>query len=142
MRDVSILCSFHAHNDPLFESDPASFIPLTKKEREALPAVWHKVVQTHPVTGKEVFYLNLDPIEFSGATREEGEALLNQVLEVATQTELVYRHQWQPGELIIWDNHSMLHSGTPTDMYEDDCRLMHRSFVYTETNRKTHSKFR
>jgi len=39
LESVSVLSSFHAHNDPLLESDPDSFIPLTVEEREALPPV-------------------------------------------------------------------------------------------------------
>lgn len=132
LDEVSLLCSFHAHNDPLLESDPESFIPLTHRERAALPPVWHRVIQTHPVTGKSLFYLNFDPLEFSGIAFERGRDLLQQVLHIATQPELVYRHRWQPGELLVWDNHAMLHSGTSTDIYETDRRLMHRSFVYTE----------
>ena len=132
LEEVSMLCSFHAHNDPLHKTDPESFIPLTPTEREALPPVWHRVIQTHPVTNKKVFYLNFNPIEFSGIDHERGTELFKAILDIATKPELVYRHQWQPGELLIWDNHAMLHSGTPTDIYETDRRLMHRSFVYTE----------
>jgi taurine dioxygenase len=131
LESVSILSSFHAHNDPLLESDPNSFIALSEQERDALPPVWHKVIQTHPVTGRQVFYLNLDLLEFDGIDDQTGRKLLNQIVGLASQPENVYRHQWTPGELIIWDNHSMLHSGTPTVMYESDRRLMHRSFVYT-----------
>ena len=131
LEDVSLLASFHAHNDPLLESDPDSFISLTPTEREALPPVWHKVVQVHPVTGRKVYYLNLDPLEFRGIDEESGRQLINQLVEFASQPQNVYRHRWQPGELLIWDNHAMLHSGTPTQMYEADRRLMHRSFVYT-----------
>ena len=131
LEEVSLLASFHAHNDPLLESDPDSFISLTPTEREALPPVWHKVVQIHPVTGRKVYYLNLDPLEFRGIDEESGRQLINQLVEFASQPQNVYRHRWQPGELLIWDNHAMLHSGTPTLMYEADRRLMHRSFVYT-----------
>ena len=131
LEDVSLLASFHAHNDPLLDSQPESFIPLTPTEREALPPVWHKVVQVHPVTGRKVYYLNLDPLEFRGIDEESGRQLINQLVEFASQPQKVYRHRWQPGELLIWDNHAMLHSGTPTLMYEADRRLMHRSFVYT-----------
>jgi taurine dioxygenase len=131
LESVSILSSFHAHNDPLLQSDPDSFIALTEQERAALPAVWHRLVQTHPVTGRKVFYLNFDPLEFDGIDDETGRALLQELLELASQPEFVYRHQWRPGELIIWDNHAMLHSGTPTLMYEADRRLMYRAFVYT-----------
>ena len=131
LKGVSVLSSFHAHNDPLFESDPEAFIPLSPKEREALPPVWHRVIQTHPVTGREVFYLNLNPLDFDGIDAERGMKLLEEVLEFASAPDRVYRHHWQPGELIIWDNLAMMHSGTPTHMYEQDRRLMYRSFVYT-----------
>lgn len=131
LRDVSVLACFHAHNDPLLETDPDSFIPLTTDERAALPPVWHRVVQTHPVTGRTVYYLNFNPLEFRGVDDDTGRALMQQALEIASHPDRVYRHRWTPGELIIWDNHAMLHSGTPTYMYEADRRLMLRSFVYT-----------
>lgn len=132
LREVSYQTSFHDHNDPLHDTDPAAFIPLSAREREALPAVWHRIIQTHPVTGRKLFYLNTNPREFDGIDFASGNRLLEQALTLATRPECVYRHRWQPGELIIWDNHAMLHSGTPTDVYEHDRRLMYRSFVYTE----------
>lgn len=131
LEGISILASFHAHNDPLLESDPESFISLTPEERDALPPVWHDLIQVHPVTGRKVFYLNLNPLEFRGIDDATGRQLIEQVLESASRPEYVYRHRWQPGELLIWDNHAMLHSGTPSHMYESDRRLLHRSFVYT-----------
>ena len=131
LEGVSYLTSFHAHNDPLYESDPQAFIPLSPGERDALPPVWHRVVQTHPVSGRRLFYLYRNPIDFDGVELETGNRLMRQALELACAPERVYRHRWQPGELIIWDNHAMLHSGTPTESYAEDRRLMHRSFVYT-----------
>ena len=131
LQDVSFQTSFHAHNDPLYESDPDSFIALADSERAALPAVWHKVIQTHPVTGRKLFYLNTDPLAFDGIDAQNGKELLHQALAIATASNRIYRHRWHPGELIIWDNQAMMHSGTPTLIYEADRRLMHRSFVYT-----------
>ena len=57
LQGVKMLCSFHAHNDPLYDTDPDAFIPLTQNERAALPEVWHDIIQTHPVTGHKVLYL-------------------------------------------------------------------------------------
>ena len=131
LQDVSFQTSFHAHNDPLYETDPDSFIPLADSERAALPPVWHKVIQTHPVTGRKLFYLNTDPLAFDGVDEKTGRELLQQALAVTTAAGRVHRHRWLPGELIIWDNQAMMHSGTPTLSYETDRRLMHRSFVYT-----------
>ncbi len=132
LAGLRMLCSFHAHNDPLHESDPDAFVPLTEAERAALPPVWHDVVQVHPVSGQTVLYMNFDPLAFDGAGAEEGRALLQAALDVATAGDAVYRHRWRPGDLLVWDNHATLHSATPSHMYEHDRRLMHRSFVYTE----------
>ncbi len=137
LSDLEMLCSFHAHNDPLLEADPDSHIPLTKEERRALPPVWHKIVQVHPVTGRTVLYMNFNPIEFNSVSLSMGEEWLQEALAVATQEQYVYRHEWKPGDLLIWDNHAVLHSGTPTACYESDRRLMHRSFVYTQPTERT-----
>jgi alpha-ketoglutarate-dependent 2,4-dichlorophenoxyacetate dioxygenase len=37
-------------------------------------------------------------------------------LEHATQRPFVYRHEWQVGDLVIWDNRATLHRGRPYDM--------------------------
>lgn len=137
LSDLEMLCSFHAHNDPLLEADPDSHIPLTKEERRALPPVWHKIVQVHPVTGRTVLYMNFNPIEFNSVSLSVGEEWLQEALAVATQEQYVYRHEWKPGDLLIWDNHAVLHSGTPTACYKSDRRLMHRSFVYTQPTERT-----
>jgi taurine dioxygenase len=39
----------------------------------------------------------------------EALALLADLLELATQAKYEYRHQWQPGDLVMWDNRSLLH---------------------------------
>ena len=137
LSDLEMLCSFHAHNDLLLEADPDSHIPLTQEERRALPPVWHKIMQVHPVTGRTVLYMNFNPIEFNSVSLSVGEEWLQEALAVATQEQFVYRHEWKPGDILIWDNHAVLHSGTPTACYESDRRLMHRSFVYTQPTERT-----
>jgi alpha-ketoglutarate-dependent 2,4-dichlorophenoxyacetate dioxygenase len=37
-------------------------------------------------------------------------------LEHATQRQFVYRHEWQVGDLVIWDTRCTLHRGRPYDM--------------------------
>ena len=127
---VKLLCSFHAHNDRIIARDPASHEALTPEERAALPDVWHDVVQTHPVTGRKSLYMNRNPLEIEGLEADEGQDILQHLYEHATQPHLVYRHRWTPGDLIIWDNLSSLHSATDVGPYESDRRLMFRSFVY------------
>ena len=69
--------------------------------------------------------------EIEGMSDEEKDDLLVALVAHATQPHLVYRHSWTPGDLIIWDNHATMHSATEIEPYEDDRRLLHRSFIYT-----------
>ena len=47
--------------------------------------------------------------------RAEGRRLLDQLTAHATQRRYVYRHQWQPGDLVMWDNLETMHRGVPFD---------------------------
>jgi alpha-ketoglutarate-dependent taurine dioxygenase len=59
--------------------------------------------------------------------KPEGRALLARLLEWAAQPAFVYRHQWEEGDLVIWNNCSMLHRVVP---YDRDCgRMMHRTSI-------------
>jgi taurine dioxygenase len=42
----------------------------------------------------------------------EARALLADLLEHATHPKYQYRHQWRPGDLLMWDNRSLLHNAT------------------------------
>jgi len=44
--------------------------------------------------------------------------LLMDLLEHATQREFVYRHEWQVGDLVMWDNTSTVHRGRHYDFNE------------------------
>ena len=45
--------------------------------------------------------------------RAEGRKLLDQLTAHATQRRCVYRHQWQLGDLVMWDNLQTMHRGVP-----------------------------
>jgi taurine dioxygenase len=73
-------------------------------------AVIHPIVRTHPESGRKAIYIN--PIRIEGIVgMAEGEALalLADLLEHATQPQHQYRHQWRVGDLVMWDNRSLLH---------------------------------
>jgi taurine dioxygenase len=135
---VWMLSSFPKSNDRILARDPNSHEPLTPEERAALPDVWHSVVQTHPVTGRKTLYISRNPHGFQGIAEEEARDTIRGLFEHATQPDLVYRHHWAPGDLIIWDNLSTLHSQTESERYEDDRRLMFRAFVYLMPTDRPH----
>jgi taurine dioxygenase len=73
-------------------------------------AVVHPIVRTHPESGRKAIYIN--PIRVDGITgMAEADALrlLADLVEHATQLKYQYRHRWRPGDLIMWDNRSLLH---------------------------------
>lgn len=69
-----------------------------------------------------------DLVEGMGAA--EGKAILAELEAWATRPEFTYRHQWQPGDLVIWDNRGTMHRAVP---YEPTSgRLMHRTTLVGE----------
>jgi taurine dioxygenase len=84
---------------------------LSEASKERVPnAVLHPVVRTHPESGRQSIYINPIRIEgIVGLDHKEALPLLAELLEHATQERFQYRHVWQPGDLVIWDNRCLLH---------------------------------
>jgi taurine dioxygenase len=71
----------------------------------------HPVVRTHPVSGRKAIFVNGNYVtEFEGWTPEESAPLLNYLYGVIARPEFTYRHRWQDGDLVIWDNRSTQHA--------------------------------
>ena len=79
--------------------------PLTPEQEARTPDVEHPIVRTHPYTGKKCLFINEGyTASIVGMDRTEGDALLRQLIEHATRADFVYRHQWQVGDFLLWDN--------------------------------------
>lgn len=84
----------------------------------------HPVVLKHPLTGRSC--LNINPFVAEGLLgieEKEGDRLLEELIAHSTADRFAYFHDWQPGDLLVFDNYRMLHSvkGVPPE-YE---RLLH-----------------
>lgn len=89
----------------------------------------HPLVWTHQ-SGRKSLVLGSTASHVEGMSLAEGRALLSKLLDWATQPERVYVHQWQLGDLLIWDNTGTMHKVSP---YEADSgRLMHRTTLAGE----------
>jgi taurine dioxygenase len=72
--------------------------------------VLHPLVRTHPESGRKAIYLNPIRVEgIEGMEEADALALLDELLQHARQPQFEYRHQWQPGDLVMWDNRCLLH---------------------------------
>ena len=88
----------------------------------------HPLVIKHRETGKRALFSSLAYIQgFVGMDKAESDALLVDLYNHQSQEEFVYRHKWEEGMLVIWDNRSVLHSATGG--YDGHDRLLHRTTI-------------
>jgi len=101
---------------------------FTPEEAAHYPAVRHPLVQSNPVTGRRSLLIGAHASRIVGWPLEEGRALLEELLARATRAEAVYAHRWREGDLVIWDNRSVLHRATAYDAARHP-RLMQRTTI-------------
>jgi alpha-ketoglutarate-dependent taurine dioxygenase len=88
------------------------------------PLVW-----THQ-SGRKSLLLGATADYVEGMSVENSRALLARLRDWATQARYVYRHEWQVGDLLIWDNTGTMHRALPYAL--DSGRLMHRTILAGE----------
>lgn len=96
----------------------AGFTELTEAEREAFRPVRHRLVRTHPSTGRKSLFLSSHAGEIEGMSLPEARMLLLDLTEFATQPRFVYSHAWRLHDLLMWDNQATMHRGRPFDPAE------------------------
>ena len=82
------------------------------------PPVARPLVHVHPENGRKVLCIAFHINSIDGMAEEDAQALVARLTEQATAPERVYSHQWSPGDLVIWDNRSMMHRATPYRIHE------------------------
>ena len=94
---------------------------------EVQPAV-HPVVRTHPETGRRALFVSEHfTTRILGLPDDESRALLDALFIQASKPEIIYRHQWQPRDMVFWDNRSLTHlaAGCP----EHQRRKLYRTTI-------------
>jgi taurine dioxygenase len=88
----------------------------------------HPLVRTDPNTGRKALFLGRRPSAYVlGMSVADSEALLDVLWAHATQPRFTVCHQWQVGDLLMWNNLSVLHRRDPFDAKTR--RVMHRSQI-------------
>lgn len=103
--------------------------PPSEIEMRERPPVEHPLVRTHPETGAKTLYIGNHASHVVGLTEEESEALLQELLEHATQPQFVYTHHWRDGDLVMWDNRCLLHRALANYEMAKHRRVLHRTVV-------------
>ena len=107
---------------------------VSKSNRQQQPIddyVIHPLVRVHPITGRKALYFgNQVSVGVVGWEKEKSLNFIKQLTEHACKAAKQYRHKWQVGDAVLWDNRRVLHAGTAYDMSEQ--RLLHRT-TFRET---------
>ena len=106
--------------------------PATEQEIQDAPPVSHPLVRTHSASGAKGLYIGNHAFHIEGWSVDEGEALLKELQEFATQDQFVFRHRWQPGDLVMFDNRCLLHRATDTYGMDKYRRILNRTVVRGE----------
>ena len=88
---------------------------FSSQEQERLKGAVHPLVHTNPRTQRRSLYLASHASRILDWPVPEGRLLLRDLMEHATRPELVYRHAWRVGDLVIWDNRATMHRACPFD---------------------------
>ena len=92
------------------------------------PGAHHPLVRTDPKSGRKALFLGRRPNAYVlGLEVAESEALLDALWTHATQPRFVMCHEWTVGDLLMWNNLSVLHRRDPFD--PKTRRVMHRSQI-------------
>jgi taurine dioxygenase len=91
---------------------------LTQAQIDEVKPVVQPVVRTHPETGRLALFVSEHfTTRIVGVPEDESRALLAELFDLSTRPEHVYRHRWQPHDMVFWDNRSVMHlaAGCPDD---------------------------
>ncbi|MBV9151920.1 MAG: TauD/TfdA family dioxygenase [Alphaproteobacteria bacterium] len=117
-RRIDGLKAIHVY---LSKYSPRPLKPLNEESQKALPPPGiHPLVRVHPENGRKALFLNPVRIEgIVGMPDDEALDLVAELMKHATQRKYEYRHQWRLGDMVMWDNRSVMHKANPDyDMNE------------------------
>jgi alpha-ketoglutarate-dependent 2,4-dichlorophenoxyacetate dioxygenase len=100
----------------MYSRKKLGFTDFSDEENQMLPPVPQALVRKHAGSGRMGLYLASHAGRIFGMGEDEGKALLQQLIDHATQRQFVYSHRWRLHDLVIWDNRCTMHRGKP---YED-----------------------
>jgi alpha-ketoglutarate-dependent taurine dioxygenase len=101
---------------------------LTAEQKAKMSVITHKVARPHPVTGRKSLYaVSGSSFGIVGMPEDEARGLLDELAAHSTEPKYQLRFKYGVGDIVVWDNASLLHSATLID--PDDARTLWRITV-------------
>src|ERR1700688_1464407 len=129
-RKIEELRALHVY---LSKYSPRELKPLNEERLKAMPPPrLHPLVRVHPENGRKSWFLIPVRIEsIVGLPDDEALDLVAELMAHATQKKYEYRHQWQYGDMVLWDNRSVMHKANP-DYDMNERRYLYRLMLKGE----------
>jgi taurine dioxygenase len=110
-------------------------LAMSAEQLKRAPDSPHPLVRTHPLLGtRAIYYSPSHTAEVEGLPEPNSQALLAELLPYMTEPDLIYKHRWSPGDVVMWDNSATMHRRDPFP--GEFSRLMKRvSFRYPPGHR-------
>jgi taurine dioxygenase len=125
-RRLKGLRSRHVHQS---SRSPRELAKLDPQALANIPCTLQPLVIRHPQSGRPALYLNTGRMEgIEGMPEDEAYALIASLYAHATQPRYEYRHQWRVGDMVIWDNRSVMHQAN-ADYNPQEQRYLYRVMV-------------
>jgi taurine dioxygenase len=122
-RHIAGLKAIHAYRGT---KDDHKATVLSSEELARTPRAAHPLARLNPDNGRVGLYLSPNRVTgIEGMADEAAFALLEHLFAHATQPKYLYRHQWRAGDMVVWDNRSVLHQAT-TDYDMEEYRYLYR----------------
>ncbi len=116
--DGMVTLNLYGNRDDLDPVSRTIAFPLSdeQKEKRRIAVIRHPLVRRHPFTGRKALYsASGTSFAIEGMADDEGLALLRELTAHSTQAKYQLRVSYGPGDVVVWDNASVLHSATLTD---------------------------
>jgi taurine dioxygenase len=105
---------------------------LTSEQKARMPVITHRIARPHPVTGRKALYaVSGSSFGIVGMPEDEALDLLDELAAHSTQPRYRLSLKYGVGDVVVWDNASLLHSATLID--PDDARTLWRITVLEPT---------
>ena len=115
------------HNDQDEKSRTVASV-LTEEQKARMPLITHRIARPHPITGRTSLYaVSGSSFGIVGMPDDEAHDLLDELATHSTQPKYQMRFKYGVGDIVVWDNASLLHSATLID--PDDARTLWRITV-------------
>jgi taurine dioxygenase len=129
--DGLIALHHYGNRNDLDEGSRTVASVLSEEQKQKVAWVRHPIARRHPVTGRTALYaVGGTSFAIEGMPDDEARALLDELKDHATQPKYQYRLKYGVGDVVVWDNASLLHSATLID--PKDARTLWRITIKEE----------